>query len=94
MYIKMKYLAYQYYFISKGYKGSTVELRCAVSGTNYSWRKDDEELPRTSIIFGPTLTLLNLQLSDSGRYICETEQGTDHIDLSIEGMTSISDRYF
>jgi len=72
----------------KGFAGSTIELRCGVGGTQYSWRKDDEELPRSSIIFGPTLTLLNLQLADAGRYICESEDGNDYIDLSVEGKHS------
>jgi hypothetical protein len=69
----------------KGYVGSTVDLRCGVGGSQYSWRKDDEELPRSSISLGETLTLLNLQLSDAGRYVCESEAGTDYIDLSVEG---------
>lgn len=50
----------------KGVVGSTVELRCGIGGNQYDWRKDDEELPRTSIMFGPTLTLLNLQEQDAG----------------------------
>lgn len=53
-----------------GQVGSTVELRCGIGGRQYNWRKEDdeEELPRTAILLGPTLTLLNLQENDSGRY--------------------------
>ncbi|XP_035706486.1 basement membrane-specific heparan sulfate proteoglycan core protein isoform X3 [Folsomia candida] len=73
----------------KGVVGSTVELRCGIGGNQYDWRKDDEELPRTSIMFGPTLTLLNLQEQDAGRYICTSEQGSDFIDLSVEGVQNV-----
>lgn len=69
-----------------GVVGQTLEIRCNVRATSaVSWTKDGQAPPRSNMIFGPMLTILNLQLNDAGRYICETADASDVIDLSVEG---------
>jgi hypothetical protein len=68
-----------------GFMGQTVEIVCNVRGSGVVWSKDGGGLPRTAIPLGPTLTLMSLSLEDAGRYSCESNEGSDEIDLSVEG---------
>jgi len=60
-------------------------LRCNVRGTEIRWTKNGEPIRKRAIAFGPSLTLMNLQAEDAGRYMCESEDGFDYIDLTVEG---------
>lgn len=70
-----------------GVVGQTLEIRCNVRATSApTWTKDGLPPPRSHMMFGPMLTILNLQLNDAGTYICETADTSEVIDLSVEGM--------
>lgn len=72
--------------------GSSVQLSCRIS--DYStvrptirWTRDRQVLPHNALIRGDVLQLVDVQLSDAGRYICEVsnEYGTsrDYINLVV-----------
>lgn len=72
--------------------GSTVSLRCRLN--DYSavrpvihWSRDRQALPHNALVRGEVLQLVDVQMSDAGRYICEvsSEYGAsrDYITLVI-----------
>lgn len=72
--------------------GSTVSLRCHIADYTSGrpivrWMRDRHILPPSAVIRGDVLQLVDVQMSDAGRYICETsnEYGTsrDYITLVI-----------
>lgn len=69
-----------------GVIGQTLEMRCNVRATQaVVWTKDGGVPPRHALVFGPILTILNLQSNDAGRYVCESQDTSEYIDLSVEG---------
>lgn len=71
--------------------GSSVQLRCRSSDssgrTQIRWTRDRQALPPNALVRGEVLHLVDIRLTDAGRYICEisNEQGQsrDFIDLHV-----------
>lgn len=73
-----------------GIVGQPLEIRCGVRATqSVVWTKDGGTPPRSALIFGPILTILSVQLSDAGQYMCASHDMQEEIDLSVEGKSRI-----
>ena len=70
------------------YVGASADLKCNVAAASRSpirWTKDNGPLPATAIPQGNTLKFISLRLSDTGRYTCINDEGSDYVDLTVEG---------
>lgn len=84
--------------------GSSVDLHCNIPATagltRVKWTRDRGVLPPTSFTSPTrsTLSLVNVQPSDAGRYICEvsSESGvsTDYVLLKVESKSINSRKRF
>ncbi|CAG7838540.1 unnamed protein product [Allacma fusca] len=73
------------------YAGSSAELLCLSSNGRTTWRKEGaHSLPTSAIPLGNLLKFISLQMSDSGRYICETDEGSEIVDLTVEATAPTS----
>ncbi|CAG7687954.1 unnamed protein product [Allacma fusca] len=72
-----------------GYAGSSIDLFCLSTNDIVTWTKEGaESLPRTAIPLGSRLKFIDLQMSDSGRYVCETDEGSEIVVLTVEAAPS------
>lgn len=71
------------------YVGQFIELECHTNAgaerSQIRWRKESGSLPIHALRLGNKLQFITLEASDTGRYICETDEGSEIIDLTVEG---------